>query len=71
MSGKIARLNLTEQQQDQENNEDQTNNARWPIAPAPAMAPSRDDAKQDQNQDDDEDCTEWHVRSPPVPTGPV
>jgi hypothetical protein len=35
------------------------------------MAPSRDDAKQDQNQDDDEDCTEWHVRSPPVPTGPV
>jgi len=38
-------LNLTEQQQDQEDNEDQTDKAGWPIAPASAMAPSRNDAE--------------------------
>src|SRR4029079_10460468 len=49
-----GKLDFSEQEQNEEDNEDQSDHARWTIAPAAAIGPRRERAEQDQDQDDDE-----------------
>ena len=51
-----ARLEPTEQGQDDDDNENKTDNPRRAIPPASTVSPPRKDTEQDKNEDNDKDC---------------
>ena len=52
------KLDSSEQDQDQQNDEDYPDQSRGTITPASAMRPSRDNAQEDQDQDNDKNGAE-------------
>ncbi|CDN61956.1 hypothetical protein I35_4120 [Burkholderia cenocepacia H111] len=51
----------TEQHQYHDNDDDQPDGTRWPVAPASAVRPCRKCSDEQQNQNDDEDRTEHRI----------
>src|SRR4051812_39374347 len=61
--------NPSQQSQDENNDQDGADNARWAVAPGAAVTPARNHAEQHEDQQDDENGAERHERNPRYSAG--